>query len=192
MEDQAQPRSVSLVGRNRVGVVVGLAAVAVASVGLSLAMGAGSAGSDEQSSLSSPSLDHGPGSQVPAGARTPPTTSGGEARRLHSLDPTRVERSVASDDAAAATSGPQHQAAKGVWHVGEVGTYLVGRGIAPGRYESAAPTSGSCRWARLRGLGGDLADDLERGTTTGRSVVTVRATDSFFQTTNCQNWHKVS
>jgi hypothetical protein len=107
------------------------------------------------------------------------------------MDPKEVARSAASEDAAA-RSGSKASAVKGSWRVGEIGTYMVGRGIPPGKWESAAPATGTCRWARLRGLSGKPADVVQSGSSSGRSLVTLRASDSFFETVNCANWHKIA
>ncbi|WP_460966770.1 hypothetical protein [Pedococcus soli] len=178
--------------RHTAAVALGLAVVAAGSVAVSLAMGVGSGDARSNPSTSSGqqqsrALGH------PTGAATTGVkpTGSSEARRLHALDPTQVARSVASDDATAKKPAAG-TAAKGVWHLGEVGTYLVGKGIAPGTYESAGATQGECSWSRLRDLDGKATAVIQRGAGTGKAVVTIRSSDAFFETAHCQNWHKVA
>ncbi len=120
-----------------------------------------------------------------------PRAAVGEAERIRAMDPVQVARSVASEDAAARPGAAPQSAVKGVWRVGKVGTYLVGKGIAPGTYESAGTTQGQCQWSRLRDLSGEASSVIQRGSTTGKSLVTIRSSDAFFETSHCQNWHKV-
>lgn len=122
----------------------------------------------------------------------PPPAAVGEAERIRAMDPAQVARSVASEDAAARPGSVPGSAVKGVWRVGAVGTYLVGKGIAPGTYESAGATQGSCQWSRLRDLSGTASSVIQRGSDSGTSVVTIRSSDAFFETSHCQNWHKIA
>lgn len=122
----------------------------------------------------------------------PPPAAVGEAERIRAMDPAQVARSVASEDAAARPGSVPGSAVKGVWRVGAVGTYLVGKGIAPGTYESAGATQGSCQWSRLRDLSGKASSVIQRGSDSGTSVVTIRSSDAFFETSHCQNWHKIA
>ncbi|MEP6855044.1 MAG: hypothetical protein ABJA33_06225 [Pedococcus sp.] len=130
-----------------------------------------------------------PGPSATVGARSSGAVS--EAERIRALDPVQVARSVASDDAAARPGAVPSSAVKGVWRVGKVGTYLVGKGIAPGTYESAGATEGQCQWSRLRDLGAKPTSVVQRGSGSGKSVVTISSSDAFFETSGCQNWHKV-
>jgi hypothetical protein len=136
-----------------------------------------------------PVAQPGAAATIPVAGR-PPT---GEAGRLHAMDPKKLALSVAHEDAAGKTQSKKTSAVKEIWRAGDVGTYLVGRGIPSGKYESAPPATGTCHWARLRGLSGKPSDVVERGSaSSGRaSVVTLRSTDAFFETNGCQNWHKV-
>jgi hypothetical protein len=91
------------------------------------------------------------------------------------------------------TALPAKPSTTGTWFVGEVGTYLVGRGIPPGTYESVGGQDGRrCEWARLKGLATTAGDVLAAGSTSSRASVTILATDAFFQTKDCANWRKVS
>lgn len=69
------------------------------------------------------------------------------------------------------------------------GTYEVGVDVKPGTYVSAAPDE-NCYWARLKGSGGSLDDILANNNTSGRSVVTIKKTDKFFETSGCEPWTK--
>lgn len=132
----------------------------------------------------------GAGSPTPAPVRTDGVRA--EAERLRDMDPVKVARSVASEDAAAKRASGAASAVKGVWRVGAVGTYLVGKGMAPGTYESAGATQGECHWARLQDLDGKATSVIEVGSGVGRNVVTIEDGDGFFETSHCQNWHKIA
>jgi hypothetical protein len=69
------------------------------------------------------------------------------------------------------------------------GTYEVGVDVKPGTYVSAAPDA-NCYWARLKGSGGSLDDILANNNTSGRSVVTIKKTDKFFESSGCEPWTK--
>ena len=194
MVNQANVTGARLLLTRRAAVAVGTVCVAAASVGLSVALSAaGGDNDDEPAGVTR----HANGGVVPAAAAaptsagTPSGQGGGEAGRLRAMDPKSAARSVASEDAAV-RSGSKSSAVKGSWRAGEIGTYLVGRGIPAGAWESAAPASGTCEWATLRGLSGKSADVVQRGSSLGRSVVTLRASDKFFETKNCANWRKVA
>lgn len=69
------------------------------------------------------------------------------------------------------------------------GTYQVGVDVKPGTYVSSKPDSGTCYWARLKGsdgIGGIIDNDLS----SGRTVVTIKKTDKFFETKGCNAWTK--
>jgi hypothetical protein len=80
----------------------------------------------------------------------------------------------------------------GTYRLGSVGTYLVGKGIQPGTYKSAAPASGKCHWARLSGATNSAEDIIAKRSSTGPSIVKIKATDKFFETRGCANWLKIS
>ncbi|EWT03901.1 hypothetical protein N864_17175 [Intrasporangium chromatireducens Q5-1] len=69
------------------------------------------------------------------------------------------------------------------------GTYQVGVDVKPGTYVSKKPSSGNCYWARLSredGLGGIIANN----NSSGQSVVTIRKTDKYFESSGCSDWTK--
>jgi ABC-type Fe3+-hydroxamate transport system substrate-binding protein len=69
------------------------------------------------------------------------------------------------------------------------GTYEVGVDVRPGTYVSSKPDSGTCYWARLKGtdgIGGIIDNDLS----SGRTVVTIKKSDKFFETKGCSDWTK--
>ncbi len=69
------------------------------------------------------------------------------------------------------------------------GIYEVGRDIKAGTYSSAKPDSGNCYWARLSGTDG-LTDILANNNSSGQSLVTIKATDKFFETNGCSEWFR--
>lgn len=68
------------------------------------------------------------------------------------------------------------------------GAFLVGAGIAPGRYRASSPDG--CRWARLHGFGGAKADIVAsaeiRGD--GPAAVKIEETDVGFIGLGCGEW----
>lgn len=64
------------------------------------------------------------------------------------------------------------------------GTYIVGKDIQPGTYQGQAGDDilGSCYWARLSGLDGELGSILANTNAIGQFYVKVKATDYAFQT----------
>ena len=115
-----------------------------------------------------------------------PTSSRGTApSAAASLSPSQIDAAMKE-----AESGQRTSAANKTWFVGDVGTYIVGRGIPPGTYVSAAPGKGSCSWSRLRAPGA-ANEVITRATTNKASTITILKTDKFFTTTGCTNWHRV-
>lgn len=69
------------------------------------------------------------------------------------------------------------------------GTFEVGVDIEPGTYMSPAAASGNCYWARLSGS--DSFDDIiANNNSSGQSLVTIAATDKFFESSGCDDWTK--
>ncbi|WP_052465950.1 hypothetical protein [Mobilicoccus massiliensis] len=69
------------------------------------------------------------------------------------------------------------------------GTYEVGVDIQPGKYASDTPVSGNCYWARLK------SDDpfdgiLANNNSSGKSVVVIKKSDKYFQSSGCADWTK--
>jgi hypothetical protein len=68
------------------------------------------------------------------------------------------------------------------------GTYEVGVDVKPGTYVSPAP-SDSCYWARMKA--GDGVDNIiANNNNSGQSVVTIKASDKFFESSGCSDWTK--
>lgn len=67
------------------------------------------------------------------------------------------------------------------------GTYEVGVDVKPGSYVSTTPDSGNCYWARLSGphTGNDI---LDNGNSAGQVIVTIAASDKFFESAGCNDW----
>ncbi|ADP83225.1 hypothetical protein [Pseudofrankia inefficax] len=73
------------------------------------------------------------------------------------------------------------------------GTWLVGKDIQPGTFETTTTGTGigsSCYWARLSGTSGDFKEILANGNVEGHGIVTIKPTDVAFQTP-C-TWTKIS
>ncbi|GAB3587033.1 hypothetical protein [Calidifontibacter terrae] len=69
------------------------------------------------------------------------------------------------------------------------GTFQVGVDVQPGRYVSTTPDSGNCYWARMSGPDG-FDDIIDNNNSSGQSVVTIKATDKYFESSGCNTWTK--
>lgn len=67
----------------------------------------------------------------------------------------------------------------------EDGTYLVGTDVKPGTYRSSG--GGTCYWARLRDLNGDI-DSIIANNIGSNPVVTIKKSDKAFETSRCGEW----
>lgn len=67
------------------------------------------------------------------------------------------------------------------------GTYEVGVDIKAGTYVSKTPSSGNCYWGRLSGSDG-FDNIIANNNTAGQSVVTIRSSDKFFESSGCSEW----
>jgi hypothetical protein len=169
-------------------------AIALA-LGLSLTLGvwaSSGASTRSQVGLTAPTSSGIRAGGVPTGAGHPtrdaPRPSPGLADQLHGMDPAAVDRLAANEEAAARGGAPASTLGTRSWLVGEVGTYRVGRGVAPGTYESAGATKGKvCRW-NVSGSDGTV---VSAGSGVRRAVVTIHKTDRYFQTQDCSNWHRI-
>lgn len=72
------------------------------------------------------------------------------------------------------------------------GTYVVGTDIVAGTYKTAGSASDSpCYWARLRNTSGELSAIITNGNPEGPTTVTISKSDGAFETSGCQQWHKI-
>ncbi|MCG8654870.1 hypothetical protein [Yimella sp. NH-Cas1] len=67
------------------------------------------------------------------------------------------------------------------------GTFQVGVDVQPGTYISTTPDSGNCYWARLSGSDG-FGNIIDNSNSSGQSLVTIKATDKFFESRGCNAW----
>jgi hypothetical protein len=68
------------------------------------------------------------------------------------------------------------------------GTYVVGKHIAPGTYQSSGGSF--CYWERESGFGGTLDDIIANGLTSGPTIVTTSPSDTGFYTVGCGTWSR--
>jgi hypothetical protein len=69
------------------------------------------------------------------------------------------------------------------------GTYIVKTDMTPGTYQSKAGKD--CYWARLRDFTGDtLSGVIANGIGSAHPVVTIKASDKGFKSSNCGTWRK--
>lgn len=66
------------------------------------------------------------------------------------------------------------------------GVHIVGQDIEPGTYQTQG--SGSCYWARLRGLSGEFGDIIANGLPSGPASVQIHASDVAFESSGCGQW----
>lgn len=69
------------------------------------------------------------------------------------------------------------------------GTYAVGKDIQPGTYRTRTASAG-CYFARLSGFGGTIGEIIANANTDAPAIVTIKATDKGFTSTNCGTWTK--
>lgn len=67
------------------------------------------------------------------------------------------------------------------------GTYEVGVDVKAGTYVSTPPDSGNCYWARLSGQD-SIEGIIANNNSSGQSVVTIRKTDKYFESSGCSDW----
>ncbi|MFF4711466.1 hypothetical protein ACFY2V_08665 [Streptomyces eurythermus] len=73
---------------------------------------------------------------------------------------------------------------------GDGGMFKVGTDIAPGTYQSTGNADGSCHWERAKDAEGGTGSILARDNVTGTAVVTISASDGYFETDGCGDWKK--
>lgn len=151
--------------------VIGYAATALVALGIGSAAGgaaSGSASPDASPSAATPTVtitQPGPETTVPG-----PTVT----QTVEVPGPTKTVK-VGPPAPAVAMSGD--------------GTYQVGVDVKPGTYVSKKPDSGNCYWARLSGQDG-LGGIIDNNNSSGQSVVTIRKSDKYFESSGCSDWVK--
>ncbi len=65
----------------------------------------------------------------------------------------------------------------------EDGMFEVGKDIQPGTYQASGNL---CYWARLNNASGELDSIIANGN--GPTIVTIKASDKYFQSQNCGGW----
>lgn len=70
------------------------------------------------------------------------------------------------------------------------GDFRVGQDIEPGTYRTTGNPDGSCHWERAKDAGHGLESPIANGDITGTAVVTIRAQDTSFHTSGCEDWKK--
>lgn len=128
------------------------------------------------------------GTAAHSGSSTPPTTAEAVTSTVTVQAPPAASQPVASKAPAAAQQTTPAPAA--VSFAGD-GTYLVPAEVKPGTYRSARPASGMCYWARLKSADGGFGAIIANATGSGQMTVTIRASDKAFQTTGCEDWHRI-
>jgi len=68
------------------------------------------------------------------------------------------------------------------------GVHNVGEDIPPGTYRIRQPAATYCAFQRLRGMGGTSEDYIIDDTVSGYAVVTIKATDLAFKSSDCGEW----
>jgi hypothetical protein len=68
------------------------------------------------------------------------------------------------------------------------GIWLVGADIKPGTYRGGGD---GCYWARLSGTSGDFDELITNGNPSGPTVVTIKRSDTAFETQRCGDWQRI-
>lgn len=110
---------------------------------------------------------------------TTATTSAAGAVRTTTASP----RTVTSSRTATVTAEPPAPATA----IPGDGTFEVGVDVEPGTYVSEASPGGNCYWARLSGSE-SFDDIIANNNSSGQSLVTIAATDRFFESSGCSDW----
>lgn len=111
----------------------------------------------------------------------PARTVTAKAEPAETVTVTRRAAAPAADEEPAAAAGDT---------IPGDGVHLVGSDVKPGRYRSTG--NDGCYWARLKGTGGDFEDIIANANVDGSAVVSIARSDEAFETTNCNDWKKVS
>jgi hypothetical protein len=69
------------------------------------------------------------------------------------------------------------------------GTFEVGEDIQPGTYKTSGNSDGMCYWERDKDAKGDTDSILANDNVLGSSYVTIKASDRFFTSTDCEDWY---
>ena len=69
------------------------------------------------------------------------------------------------------------------------GIYIVGTDMIPGTYKSSGHTG--CYWERMSNFTGGLNGTLANDNTDSSAVVTIRATDKGFKSSDCGSWRRI-
>lgn len=172
-------------------------AVLAAVIGLALcltALGVWAFGATPTSTRSTDLRAYSAGSPATGTGQAGPAALGAAQRPPGSalMDPRHLDDLAASEDASAGQA-PGQPATTGPSFAGELGSYLVGRGIPAGTYASQGGLKGrTCHWFRLKGLSGTPADVVASGAAAGPTRVTIVTQDAFFQTRDCAPWHRLA
>ncbi|WP_289032731.1 hypothetical protein [uncultured Arsenicicoccus sp.] len=139
---------------------------------IAMSMGAASAGGSSASTT---------GAAAPTPATTVTHTVTAEAG-----PPVTITATAPLAETSAAAPAPAPAPAAGTTIPGD-GTYEVGKDIQPGTYVSDKPSSGNCYWARLKDTD-SFEGIIANNNSAGRSVVAIKKSDKYFQSTGCSDW----
>ncbi|MEU3411230.1 hypothetical protein ABZ760_08155 [Streptomyces sp. NPDC006658] len=120
------------------------------------------------------------------GAKAGSSASAGREPGDGGTDAGGSKDSGATETAGAAGTAEEKKAA-----FGGDGEYQVGTDIKPGTYRTANNTDGTCYWERAKDASGELDSTLANDNVSGRSYVTVKATDKLFKSNGCSDWEAV-
>jgi len=118
------------------------------------------------------------------GTTTPTQEAAAPAVDEPAVEPADTDEPAATE-APAATDTPEPTEDPNSF---EDGKWLVGTDVQPGIYRTDN-AGGSCYWARLSGLSGELGDLLANDNASGPAIVEIAATDAAFESTRCGTWH---
>lgn len=130
----------------------------------------------------------GSGDGATTSASPTPSTTVTHTVTAEAQPPVTVTATAPPAETPASAAAPAPAQAAGPTLPGD-GTYEVGVDIQPGTYVSDKPSSGNCYWARLKDTD-SFEGIIANNNSAGRSVVTIKKSDKFFQSTGCSDWAK--
>jgi hypothetical protein len=71
------------------------------------------------------------------------------------------------------------------------GDFEVGTDVKPGTYRTTGNTDDLCYWERAKDASGEMDSLLANDNVTGTGYVTVKATDTLFKSSGCNDWEAV-
>jgi hypothetical protein len=158
-------------------------AIVALAIGAGLAFGIANAGADTSRQPTDTVTVATPGPTTTTTVPGPTITSTTTSTVTKTVTSTVTKQAPAKTVTVTAAPAPAPNAAAGA--IPGDGTFQVGADIQPGTYVSAPPAV-NCYWARLSSP--NAGDIIANNNSSGQSVVTILASDKFFESSGCSGW----